>query len=234
VHSGTNSNANVPDGPSGQKMTGYDNFSIILEDLKAYVDANQGVTDIIIAGGSAGSFGTYLNFIQTASTFGTDINLTLIADSGIILVDDVLFDDCLDTKWTDLWNFQYPADINSIVSGTYFNDTQKIYEYHANKYPNANFGMISSYGDEVMRLFYGFGQNDCSGLTGTTTAGQYRDAILGVYDVVDDLDNWKVFFTEGVQHTYLQGDDVNYAIDGTTLIEWVEQLHNGVAVDLLE
>ena len=111
VHSGTNNSADVANGPTGQNMTGYNNFTVVIEELKNYFNANQGITDIILAGGSAGSFGTYLNFIQTAEAFGSSINITLLADSGILLLDDTLFDDCLNTKWNDLWNFDLPSDL---------------------------------------------------------------------------------------------------------------------------
>jgi len=51
VHSGTNSSGNVPNnGPKNQSMVGFNNFTIVLEDLKGYFDSNGTITELVFMG----------------------------------------------------------------------------------------------------------------------------------------------------------------------------------------
>lgn len=235
VHAGINMEANVPNsGPANQKMVGYNNFTVILEDLLEYFNGDLSPTDIIVTGSSAGSFGAYLNFYQTAETFGNNVQLTGLFDAGILLSGTSIFEACLNDTWQNLWNIATPADLNTVVPEDFPYEVQKVYTYSARKYPNANFGLISSYGDDTMRFFWGFGANGCIGVPGNVTAQAYKENLLDLQTSLSAFDNWKVFYTEGGDHTFLLTPRVTYTVNGTSIINWVEQLHAGTASDVLE
>ena len=239
VHSGSNASADVPNGgPSDQEMVGFSNVSVILNDLKTYFNANDGITEIVFSGSSAGGFGMYLNTVQLASTFGTSIPTTILLDSGPVFTGNSLLTPCLETIWTDLWQLStnIPADVDTVIQNSYDYDIQKMYEYLALKYPMYNFGFMSTYEDTVIRGFYSFGQANCP-ITPTSliSSNAFRNGLLDIKtNVLDNHNNWKVFYKEGTSHTFLGGADLNESINGTTLNQWIADLRSGTASDLVE
>lgn len=234
IHSGNNSDADVPNGgPADQIMKGASNFQVILTDLQTYFTENGAPDEIVLTGSSAGGYGVYLNFIQLAETFGTSITLTGLADASPIFFDTALFAECLNTTWASLWNLEYPNDLN-IVSGTYAYDVQKIYEYLSVKYPNANFGLLSTYEDNVIRQFYSFGTAGCTGFPGVFLGSTFKNGLIDMQNTLVNFNNWKVFYTEGTAHTFLGSPTLTTSVNGTTLNDWIEQLRAGNAADLME
>ena len=235
VHSGTNSDADVPNGgPADQLMVGATNFSAIVEDLQAYFNTNGAPDEILVTGSSAGGYGVYLNFVQIADAFGTDITLTGLADASPIFFDTNLFAECLNANWEVLWNFDYPDDLDNLVSGTYAYDVQKVYEYASVKYPNANFGLISTYEDDVIRQFLSFGTAGCTGLPGVLSGTAFKNGLIDMQNTLVNFPNWKVFFTEGTAHTFLGSPTLNQSVNGMDLNDWIAQLRAGNAADMME
>ncbi len=234
VHSGNNNAGIVTDTLKNQQMIGAENFKIILKDLQAYFKEKGMPDEIMVAGSSAGGFGVYLNFIQVAETFGTNITLTGLVDSGPVFSDTTLFTACLNEQWTTLWKFKYPKDFDDVVKGTYPYDFQKVYEYLALKYPNANFGLTSRYGDHIIRGFYGFGKDGCTGERNTFSKPIFKKGLLDLQKTLVNFPNWKVFFTAGTKHTFLRSSTLGDTIDETNLNDWIAQVRVGKAVDLME
>ncbi len=234
VHMGNNQNANLPDGgPSEQKMMGYANLTAIVNDLKDYAIRND-FDEILVTGISAGGFGVYLSFLQVAEVF-PNIQLTALVDSGPIFLDTSLFTECFDDIINNTWKTPLPTDTEAYVDGSYPYVPQAIYEYTSKKYPNANFGLMSNYSDSVIRYFYGYPKSDCNAVPGFVTAGEFRDGLMEIKSITDDLPNWSVYFTEGTGHTYLGGDTYeNTSVNGIALNDWVEDITLGKHENVLE
>ena len=237
VHSGSNLSADVPNnGPTNQVMNGYNNITVILNELKSYFDSNNGVSEIVFSGSSAGGFGMYLNTVQLASTFGTDIPTTVLVDSGPVFLGNNLLTICLESTWTNLWNLNnnLPDDIDTVVQGSYDFNFQKVYEYLAVKYPNFNYGFMSTYEDTTIRGFYSFGQNNCPTIPSIIISGTaFKTGLIDIKtNLLDNYNNWKVFYKEGSSHTFLGSSTLTESVNGVTLNQWIQNLRNGTAIDL--
>lgn len=236
VHSGNNPVANVPGGPINQVMTGYNNIGVVLNDLKLFLDTNGGLDEIVFAGSSAGAFGTFLNTHQLAKVFGTSVQTTVIVDAGQIFLNSNLLTPCLDSLWSELWQFPIPSDVNTITQRAYEYDIQKLYEYLSLKYPSFNFGFLSYYKDETNRFFYSFGQGNCTQTIPSLLDEElFKNGLLDLQnDLLIDLPNWKVFYKEGESHTFLGSSTLDQSIDNVRLNDWLLELRNGTANDLIE
>ena len=243
VHSGTNSSANVPNnGPKNQSMVGFNNFTIILKDLKDYFDANGTITEIVFMGSSGGGYGVMSNTFQLTDILAKNIPTTVLVDAAPVFMDKTILSPCLADIWNSdsLWNINvaFPADLDETVQKNYEHDLQKLYEYLSLKLPNVNFGLLSYYGDETIRMFYTFGQNNCAyppTLSSSISANNFKMALLDLKTtVLDDLENWKVFYANGTEHTFLSDPNFNQTVKNTNLNDWILQLRQGTANDLIE
>jgi len=234
VHMGNNPDADLPDaGPSSQKMMGYANVTAIVNDLVEYARRNE-FDEILVTGISAGGFGVYLSFLQVADAF-PNAQLTGLVDSGPIFLDTSLFTECFDDIINNTWKTPLPTDTDAYVDGSYTYVPQAIYEYMGNKYPNANFGLMSNYSDTVIRYFYGYPKSGCNALPGLVTENEFRDGLMEIKAVTDNLPNWSVYFTEGTGHTYLGGGTYeNTSVDGKALNDWVEDITLGEHESVVE
>ena len=241
VHSGTNSSGNVPNnGPKNQNMVGFNNFTIVLEDLKDYFDSNGTITELVFMGSSAGGYGVLSNTFQLTDILAKNIPTTVIVDAAPVFMDKSILSPCLFDIWNSdsLWNLNsaYPKDLDETIKNDYEFDIQKLYEYLSLKLPNVNFGLLSYYGDTVIRSFYSFGQNDC---TYPPTSGISNNNFkIGLLDlkttVLDDLKNWKVFYANGMGHTFLSDENYDQTVNDTKLNNWILQLRQGRAKNLTE
>lgn len=239
VHAGSNASAQVPNGgPNGQAMLGRNNITIILNDLKTYFDNNGGLSEVVLAGSSAGGFGVMPNYFQLKSILATNVPTTAIVDAGQVFLDNSLLTPCLVNQWESLWNISgsFPSDLNMIVQNDYDYDIQKVYEYSSLKYPEDNFGFLSYYEDGTNTFFYGFGQDDCAyPPAGPVSGASFKNGLLDLQnDLLSNLSNWKVFYKNGTSHVFLSDSEFDQTINGTTLNQWLEDLRQGTAIDLLE
>ena len=84
VHSGNNTNVDVPGGPAGQQFVGHTNVSLALDVLQTqFPDPNN----VLLVGASAGGYGTVFNYAQVVGAF-PDAEVSLINDSGPLLDND--------------------------------------------------------------------------------------------------------------------------------------------------
>lgn len=239
VHAGSNASAQVPNGgPNGQAMLGRNNITIILNDLKTYFDNNGGLSEVVLAGSSAGGFGVMPNYFQLKSILATNVPTTAIVDAGQVFLDNSLLTPCLVNQWESLWNISgsFPSDLNTIVQNDYDYDIQKVYEYSSLKYPEDNFGFLSYYEDGTNTFFYGFGQDDCAyPPAGPVSGAGFKNGLLDLQnDLLGNLNNWKVFYKNGTSHVFLSDSEFDQTINGKTLNQWLEDLRQGTAIDLLQ
>ncbi len=233
VHSGTNSDGDVEDGPQNQNMNGYGNLQKIIAEVAPYFN-DKGVDEIIFTGSSAGGFGTYINFNAVADAFA-GVKITTIVDAGPIFLSPNIFPDCLAEQWLDLFKFPFPADYDQFVEGTYDNKIQAVYEYLSKKYPNRQFGLCSTYFDDTIRFFYGFSQNNCANGALPIDNASFKVGLNQIKTLFDQLGNWKVYYTNGSRHTFLlQPDATEIQTNGVFFKDWLVDLTNNQAEHVVE
>ena len=170
-----------------------------------------------------------LNFDQVQQAFGTNVRVTLVDDSGPPMGNSYLAP-CLQAHFRDTWGFDNALLANcAACASTVDNDWIEPYFAHImGMYPDRNFAVISSDGDEVIRGFWGFGQNECRNLNDifppAYPAANYR---AGLEDFRDNLamglDNVGLYMkTNSTQHTFLGGNIRNVTEDGVTLEDWLK------------
>ncbi len=171
---------------------------------------------VLITGASAGGFGTYEAWPIVKSQF-MDAQTYIMSDSGVGFFNP----ERLDT-WTTIkqaWNLHIPSQCTR-CSGpvlTY------LYELMMRIDPQVKIGMFSSWHDFIIsRMFLQMNKDAFAALLGEVT-----DQIKA-----DFPDRFARFIISGATHTCYQIPFVgppagaNYAVDGVSLYEWIDQLVN--------
>ena len=234
VHAGSN-----PNGYDGGVQVGYINFG---EYLKRIVPTFPQATQVVLAGASAGGFGAILNYDRTQQAFGS-IPVSMLDDSAPPM-SDVYLAPCLESLWRQLFLLDkaLPSDCTGCFpdGGGGFS---ALPAYLAQKYPNANFGLISSEGDSTIREFFGFGLNNCASIDVVGVPPNYPQATYtqGLLDLNTNTfapyNNSKVFYiasttdpTLTTKHTWLLDDSIStVSINGVSLSSWVNGFIDGGA-----
>jgi hypothetical protein len=141
---------------------------------------------------------------------------------------------CLQQKWRDLWHLTdlVPpdcTDCNGADGGGFIN----LVFYTAKKYPHTKLGIISATEDDIMRFFYGFGENNCS--NGSYAPGKYTAALADLrQSSVPYASQFASYIVPGIKHMYSQFPDFYQPLaggaDGGTavpLVDWVTSLLAG-------
>jgi hypothetical protein len=163
VHFGTADNVTIPgDGVlpalTNQHFVGYRNMQKFIGHL---VPTFPNLTQVLLTGASAGGFGAGLNYGMVQDSFGT-VPVTVLDDSGPpFLTADLPA--CIQKQWRDVWGFDaaLPSDCAECTNADGSGLTDIIKYWH-HKYPHARVGLVSTVQDEVMRLFFGSGDNNCA------------------------------------------------------------------------
>jgi hypothetical protein len=163
VHGGTRTDAPVPGAITVglQQFVGYLNIGLFLESFGPHFRAAD---KVLLAGSSAGGFGTLLNFDRT-QTFFRESQVFAVTDSGIPFRDSYL-EPCLQQQWRNLWGLD--AALPAACKGCFQKDGGGLAEglghyIFREKYPGRMLGGgVSSEQDEVMKLFFSLGLNECT------------------------------------------------------------------------
>ena len=225
---GTNPDSDVPGGPSGQMFVGHTNTLIALDRI---ADTWPEATDVVATGVSGGGFGAAANY-HAISTFFPDNDVVLIDDSGPIFRDQYLAP-CLQQQWRDIWGITgaLPDDCPE-CTGQDGGGLANFYDYVTDLYPNAPKGLISSHADNVISLFFGYGNNNCNVLF--PSFPNFEEALYDLRDTKMATPDTAVYYKTGQTHTYLQGGDYyNLSVNGTLLSDWVTDLINGDIYDVV-
>lgn len=203
VHAGANPNGMVVG--TAYNFSGYTNMTQYLERL---APTFPGVTEVVLGGWSAGGFGSFYNYDQVAAAFGPNVRVTLVDDSGPPMGDDFI-SPCLQTHFKNTWNLDQtlPPDCDSCrnPNGSFI---EGMVQHLLNKYPDRNFGLISSTADTTIRVFWGFGNNQCSDLLPGTVLPSYTPARFqaGLEDLRDrvamDADNFSLYMPTSDRHVW--------------------------------
>ena len=216
VHGGSAPNASVPGVSGAQQFVGHQNIERFLGLMAPYFgDPDR----VLLAGISAGGFGTLVNFASVADAF-PDSDPFLLNDSGPIAFDDAVFSPEIGGTFAQLYNFpaSFPSDAGALFEP---DGLAGVYDYYAERYPDATFGLASYLEDDVIRFFFGFGQPD-----GTITGAEYA---AGLRDLRARLpSSWGTYLATGEGHTFL-GDEGRYTATsaGVRLDDWLADLLDG-------
>ncbi len=162
VHFGTAENAMMADdlgNPQQVQFVGYRNMQRFIARV---VPTFPGVDQVVLTGASAGGLGAVLNYGLVQDTFGS-VPVTVVDDSGPAFLDPTFLATCLQEELRSLWGWDasLPSDCQSCrpPGG---GGLLTIVDYWLKKYPAARIGLISSIHDQIFRLFYSAGANDCA------------------------------------------------------------------------
>jgi hypothetical protein len=225
VHAGSRPNGTINGVAGMQQFVGYQNVAKYLERI---VPTFINDTDhVLVTGQSAGGFGAAFNYDRIADAFPGK-RVTLLDDSGPPMSDAFMVP-CLQQMWRDAWNLDdiLPADCDNCFPAN-GGGLVNLGRYLAEKHVNQQFGLISSVGDNTIRFFFGFGNDDCTAVLPSTTVERFT---MGLVDLRDNwlnkpADTWGTFFLAGEQHTWIGGDSYFNATSGANvkLIDWITDL----------
>lgn len=188
---------------------------------------------LLVVGTSAGGIGAMVNFPVIAEAW-PQTDTVLLDDSGLVFADGFLAP-CLQRQLRDAWGLAevLPTDCPS-CSGSDGGGLVGMFDYVAQEVPHARLGVIASREDQILRLFYGFGADECAAAPGFPDLGE--DVMAAA---VDDLvggvltDRYRSFVVDGDVHVWSTKDQF-YTVEsgGTSLHAWVSALLEGDVEDV--
>lgn len=241
VHAGANPSGSIPGVNGTQHFVGYTNVGL---DLERIVPTFPSVTKVLLTGASAGGFGAGANYLQAARAFGS-VPVYMLDDSGPFM-DDPYAASCLQDTVRKLWGLDNTVlkDCGSDCPDhtRYQVDSSR---HAAKAYPHVPFGLVESIDDGTITFFYGFGSNNCAGLSGLPTQLTEQQFTAGLMDLrtkTADLPNVGSFLFGGAnktQHTSIGATATLNAgtaggLDGgagVKLTDWIGQLVNGTVTN---
>ena len=211
VHGGTRAGVEVPGVAGAQQFVGHRNLERALDRLAPTLGAPD---TLVLAGSSAGAFGTLVNFPEVADRF-PGAHAVLFNDSGPAFFDDAVLSPDLGRTFADLYGFRdaFPPDASTLFEP---DGLETVYAYLAERHPDARFGLASTHQDRTIRYYFGFGQPD-----GTITGPEYA---AGLDDLRERLpDAWRTAYLPGDGHTFVGSDRLFFGAD-TDLGAWLGDL----------
>jgi len=242
LHGGTERDSSVitPTALPPQQFVGYTNIGLFYRSFGLdYLDAKK----VLLTGASAGSLGVLFNFDRTQQFF-TNSEVIAIMDSGVPFRKAYL-PPCLQKKWRELWKLD--AIIPTECSACFNPDgsgLSELYGYYRNKYAGRVLGgLVSTDQDEVVKLFFSAGNNNCTGnplLAELVKLGSrgvisvyprelYPEGLKDFIENVAGLDQSGSYVFIGETHQHLFRNRY-YEFNGLnmTIAAWVMDLINGV------
>ena len=160
VHFGAAPQGKIDGVTDPQMFVGAKNTQLIIARVAAtFADTNR----FIAAGSSAGGYGAGLNFGLIQDTFGAKAYGSAILDASPPFSNEYS-PACVQKHWRESWNLDanLPSDCGvqckSADGGNLFN----IVDYWRAKYPSASIALISGIHDEIIRLFFSLGNDNCA------------------------------------------------------------------------
>jgi hypothetical protein len=216
VHAGTKRNAPVITSllQGEQQFVGYHNVGLFLQDFGGdYKDAEK----VLLTGSSAGGFGSLLNFDRTQEFFGSGVRVYAVTDSGLPFR-DMYLEPCLQKIWRELWGLDavLPKDCTGCFNPDGGGLAQGLGDYiFKQKYKGRMLGGgISTAQDQVIKLFFSAGLEECSypvlldlpgsalGLSGYP-AERYPAGLKDFVDSVAGRESVGSYMMEGDTHQHL-------------------------------
>lgn len=158
VHFGTKTDAMVPGVAAPQQFVGHLNMKKFIARI---VPTFPEVDQVVLTGASAGSFGAALNFSMVQDSFGS-ARVFPILDSGVPF-EDSHWPACMQQQWRNIWGLDaaFPPDCDECFQAD-GGGMIHLADFLLDKHPNARLAVISGLHDEVIRLFFSPGLNNCA------------------------------------------------------------------------
>ncbi|MBM4363078.1 MAG: hypothetical protein FJ104_10385, partial [Deltaproteobacteria bacterium] len=159
VHFGSKENGTIPGVAAPQQFVGYRNMQkFVARVVPTFKDR---VSQVVLAGSSAGGFGAALNASLVQDNFG-EVPVDIVIDSGPPFTDKYM-PVCLQQRWRALWglNDSMPPDCTECRQAD-GGGMLKLADFLQRKHPNSSIALISSVQDEVIRLFFSTGLKNCA------------------------------------------------------------------------
>jgi hypothetical protein len=159
VHFGGNPKGTIKDVSGTLNFSGAANSkAVIARTLATWPDT----TRFIAGGSSAGGYGAGLNYGMIQDSFKN-------AEGSAILDASPPFNNtyapiCLQKRWREAWalDANIPSDCGETCKSADGGNLFNIVEYWRAKYPKAHIALISGIHDEIIRLFFALGNNNCA------------------------------------------------------------------------
>jgi hypothetical protein len=226
AHLGSRPNGHVPYVDGVQRFVGGDNYRLFLASIsKTFTKAQK----VVLAGSGAGGFGAALNYYDTALAFGDDTQVVFIDDAGPLMRAPYLAA-CLQQELREMW------DIDEFVPHDCIDCFQKngsgfhhMFKYMKKHLPNISGGLISSFQDSVIRLFFGFGNNNCETPVHVYSGSVYARGLEDLRKYTDNFGSFGNYFYLGQSHSILTSPSFYMqTVNGTPLIDWFTGILDGV------
>lgn len=207
-----------------QMFVGYANIAAFLQRI---VPTFPGVDQVLLAGSSAGGFGTTVNYPQVARAFGS-VPVTLLDDSGP-LMDDPYVAACLAQQFVRTWGFDKTMLANC---GNHCADpAHYLIDYMKHllvSNPTMPMGLVESTGDNIIAYFYGYGADSCTSFK-WMTADTFEAGLQDMRAQLAGYSNFGSFVFRGTEHTSFQSnqDFDTRSAGGVDLTTWLGELLNG-------
>ncbi|MFW6067769.1 MAG: pectin acetylesterase-family hydrolase, partial [Myxococcota bacterium] len=226
VHAGLAEDVEVPGVDGLQQFVGYRNVGLFLERIvPTFPDAEV----VLLTGVSAGGFGAAANAEQVQRDFGST-PVVLLDDSGPPMSSEFIRP-CLQAQWRELWGLERTMLADCQWDCPDPDDFVLDLAAHiAGAHPENAGGLFSHRQDSVIRLFYGFGREECgASIPGTMPAEDFERGLADFRGFMQDrADNFGTYHIEGESHTCIGGGcfyDTDEA--GVPLTDWVADLIDG-------
>lgn len=227
VHAGVLGEQNVPDVDEPWNFVGHDNVLAALDRLvPTFSDPEQ----LVVLGTSAGGLGALFNFrFIRAGWPSTDT--VMIDDSGVILPDAFL-NPCLQTQMRERWGFSEllpgACDGCNPENG---GGLSTLFSYLPDAYPDVRFALIASNQDAILRLFYGYGNEECMPGGGVPDLGvdRFGEALWTLHE--ERLEGRVALFeVDSDVHTWSTKSNFYSAeTSGVRMADWFQSVLDGPA-----
>ncbi len=251
VHAGANPDFVFPGTPGpGQKFVGYSNIEIVVTDVK---ERFPNITRGVLSGFSAGGLGVLANYVRFQGDFYPNTPFDFLDDSGPPMSVEYIAP-CLQFQ---LWNFWGLKDSigHTCPACTELDFAMPMAKtvVEASIKAGTFGGFIDSAQDGTMRMFYGFGNNDCKVppfVPPDLGAAKYEEGLLaGIAELNppgQPPGHYQSFVFVGTNHTSIESDlfyltepDPEKKLDArvsgpddTPLLEWTLEYLAGIGGNL--
>lgn len=226
VHAGVSGEHPIEGVDEPWNFVGHDNIVAALERVApTFAD----VDELVVLGTSAGGLGALINFPfihrgwpQTPTLF--------LDDSGIILPDEYLAP-CLQSQLREVWGISsvLPAACEG-CRGDDGGGLSNLFAHLPQAYPDVRYAMIASTRDQILRLFYGFGNESCTA-SGVPDLGEdvFPQALAALRSETLD-EHFTMFVIDSDTHTWSTTPAFYMAeSSGVSMAQWFADVLEGNA-----
>jgi hypothetical protein len=227
LHFGTRSNGDIP-GVGPQKFVGYTNMAKFLPRIAATFPDS---TDVLLAGASAGGFGSLAHLAQVQQVF-PNVRVKALDDSGPPASPAILAE-CLQDEMRRHWGVddsllaECGADCPS--SRNYLQD----FAAHVlTRFADRPIGLLESAEDIDIRAMGDVGSNDCTGtldlLNPMTSGAVLTQDLLALRKRMEPFANFSTFYPASEVHTWTASSAFYDVRAGTTrAVDWFRAMIEG-------